>query len=289
MIYLKTFTLPSDEAEWGFIMSQHRNLFNGIYPFKIFPQKQLKTIRFAPVTIFCGENGSGKSTLLNVIACKLKLLVHSVPYGGPFFPPYVDRCTAEGEIPNNSQRLITDDIFDYMLHLRTLNEDIDEKRKELFDDYNRRRGEQDIFHALEDHDDWKDTIDAKKKTQSAYVNERLIQNVEMHSNGEVALRYYTRRITENALYLMDEPENSLSIPHQLEICKFIADSVRYYGCQFVIATHSPIFLSIPNARIYDLDAFPVTTKKWTELKSVRCLFDFFQEHREELSESFETK
>ena len=42
-------------------------IYNGIYPFKIFPQKRLEKLSFEPITILYGGNGSGKSTLLNMI------------------------------------------------------------------------------------------------------------------------------------------------------------------------------------------------------------------------------
>ena len=112
-----------------------------------------------------------------------------------------------------------------------------------------------------------------------------MRNVDMFSNGESAMKYFTDRITENALYLLDEPENSLSIGLQQSLCEYISASARYYGCQFIIATHSPVFLSMPNALIYDLDEYPVSTKKWTELNNVRKYFEFFEKHRHE----FESK
>ena len=80
---------------------------------------------------------------------------------------------------------------------------------------------------------------------------------------------------------MDEPENSLSPQRQLELIKFIEDSARYFGCQFIISTHSPFLLAIKGAKIYDLDECPVSVKKWTELESVRCYYNFFKEHEHE--------
>ena len=80
---------------------------------------------------------------------------------------------------------------------------------------------------------------------------------------------------------MDEPENSLSPQRQLELIKFIEDSARYFGCQFIISTHSPFLLAIKGAKIYDLDECPVSVKKWTELESVRYYYNFFKEHEHE--------
>ena len=68
---------------------------------------------------------------------------------------------------------------------------------------------------------------------------------------------------------------------QIRFCSGVIYSTRYLGCQFVIASHSPLLLSIPDALIYDLDADPVRTKKWTELDNIRKYFDFFEAHRDE--------
>ena len=101
------------------------------------------------------------------------------------------------------------------------------------------------------------------------------------SNGETAYYYFTRQIEENALYLLDEPENSLSATLQNKLRQFIEDSARFYNCQFIIATHSPFLLSMKGAKVYDLDSTPVEAKKWTELENVRIYHEFFEEHRDE--------
>ena len=284
-IYLKRICLPTDGEETNFIKDQRRTCYNGIYPFKIFPQKELQEIEFAPITVFYGGNGSGKSTLLNIIAEKLKILRHSAFSGGAFFGEFVSRCNAvcNADIPPHSQILTSDDVFDYMLNIRYLNDGIDVRREELFEEYLDRKYSSHRLKSLAEYDDWKESYDAKSKTQSQFVRERLMRNVDMHSNGESAMRYFVEHITENALYLLDEPENSMAIALQQELCKYITDSARHFGCQFIMATHSPILLSIPNALIYDLDAFPVDTKQWTELENVRMFFDFFEAHRAEFA------
>ena len=127
----------------------------------------------------------------------------------------------------------------------------------------------------------KENYDAKRKSQSAYVKERLIRNVDVFSNGETAMKYYVERINENALYLVDEPENSLSPKLQLELADYIFKSARFFGCQFIISTHSPFFLSIPEAEIYDLENIPLSKKKWSELENVKLYYDFFKKHENE--------
>lgn len=71
-----------------------------------------------------------------------------------------------------------------------------------------------------------------------------MDNVREQSNGESAFRYFIEKMEENGLYLLDEPENSLSPERQLELMQYIEDSARFFGCQFVISTHSPFFLTM---------------------------------------------
>lgn len=70
MLYLESFTLPSEGEESNFLLGApkcRRTCYTSRYPFGIFPQKQLTEITFSPITIFHGGNGSGKTTLLNLI------------------------------------------------------------------------------------------------------------------------------------------------------------------------------------------------------------------------------
>lgn len=134
---------------------------------------------------------------------------------------------------------------------------------------------------LDDYEQLKKVVAARSKTQSRYVRESIGNNVIEHSNGESALQYFSEKIKDNGLYLLDEPENSLSPQRQMELLEFIQNSVRFFGCQFIIATHSPFLLALRGARIYDLDETPVDIKKWTELEGIRTYFDFFEQHRDE--------
>ena len=93
---------------------------------------------------------------------------------------------------------------------------------------------------------------------------------------------FSEKIGENGLYLLDEPENSLSPERQQELLRFLEDSARFFGCQFIIATHSPFLLSIRGAKIYDMDEEPVDVKHWTELSNVRAYYEFFKQHEREL-------
>ena len=168
-----------------------------------------------------------------------------------------------------------------MLNLRSLNEGIDRKREGMFKEYLENKYAHFQMHSLEDYEQLKKVVQARSKTQSKYVRANLMDNVREHSNGESAFLYFSEKIQENGLYLLDEPENSLSPERQQELLRFLEDSARFFGCQFVIATHSPFLLSMRGAKIYDLDEEPVDVKRWTELSNVRAYFEFFKKHERE--------
>ena len=284
-LYLQKLQLVSEGQELSFVMGQKRTCYKGVYPFKIFPKKGLQELSFAPVTILYGGNGSGKTTLLNILAEKLGLTRHSAFSGSAFFGEYTAMCRVQQSgIPLDSQILTSDDVSDYLLNLRALSDGIDTRRERLLEEYSDRKWRDLRFTSLDDYDQWKEGYDAKRRTSSRFVNDRLMKNPDMRSNGETAMNYYTQRITENALYLIDEPENSLSAAFQRELAGFLADSARFFGCQFVISTHSPFLLAIPGASVYDLDSRPVRVRPWTELENVRVYFSFFRKHENELKQ-----
>ena len=247
--------------------------------------RELAALDFEPLTILYGGNGSGKTTALNVIAEKLGLRRDARYNRSSFYEDYLRRCDyeARGVIPPESRVITSDDVFDYMLDLRAINEGVDERREELFAEYLKDRDPRNPFRyrTMDDYEELKRVNLARRKTQSQYVRTRLNDNLREQSNGESAYFCFTSRIQENALYLLDEPENSLSPTRQQELVQFIEDSARFYGCQFIIATHSPFLLAMRGARIYDLDSTPVIRRKWTELPAVRAYHDFFRQHESE--------
>ena len=151
----------------------------------------------------------------------------------------------------------------------------------LFDEYTEARTAKFQMHSMEDYDRLKQVSAARRYSKSQVARKTLSPNIRTHSNGESAFLMFQEKLRGDALYLLDEPENSLSAARQIALANFLADSARFYGCQFVLATHSPFLLAIPGARIYDLDSDPVRTRRWTDLESVRDTFEFFQQHKEE--------
>jgi predicted ATPase len=156
---------------------------------------------------------------------------------------------------------------------------VDARREELFEEYTDAKHAKYSYRTMADYEDLKKFVDAHRRTQSRYVRERLAANLPEKSNGESALAYFVDAVKENALYLLDEPENSLSASLQVKLAQFLEDSARFFGCQFVISTHSPFLLAMKGAKIYDLDSNPVAVRKWTELEAVRLYHNFFEMHR----------
>ena len=121
----------------------------------------------------------------------------------------------------------------------------------------------------------------QKKSFSAIVRDEVGYNRRIGSNGENAFDFFMGELEKNALYLLDEPENSMSAKWLVKLVAHVEGLARFEGCQFVIATHSPFILGIKGARIYDLDTFGVPVRKWTELENVREYFQLFYGRRSE--------
>ncbi|MBR4638957.1 MAG: AAA family ATPase [Butyrivibrio sp.] len=283
-MYIDYFRFPGVDAEEQFVNYIRRTCYSSFYPFGVFAENQLESLSFAEITILYGNNGSGKSTALNLMAEKLKAERDTLFNRSSLYGEYLKKCGFEmtpGEKPEEIRMITSDDVFDFMLNLRALNEGVDRNRERVFDEWVKNRNSTFQMKSLDDYDRLKKVVEARSKTQSKYVRDEIGSNVITHSNGESALQYFSEKIKDNGLYLLDEPENSLSPQRQLELMEFIQNSARFFGCQFIIATHSPFLLALKGARIYDLDESPVDIKKWTELEGVRTYFEFFEQHRGE--------
>lgn len=281
MIYLKKLHLLDENSEWNIIMNgEKRRIHNNIYPLKIFPDKLLTEINFSDITIFYGNNGSGKTTLLNIIASKLKAQRRVDLDFGKYFELYVkevDLVLSKLNMCDEIKLISSDDVFDYLLDVQTINSNVHRKKEEITEEYFKLKDvTMDNFY-----NNWK--IIKKKnsinsKTVSAYVREQLgTNNIISQSNGETALLFWQNEIKENAIYILDEPENSLSSINQLKLKKFIEESVRFFNCQFIVSTHSPFLLGLADAIIYDLDCIPSKVREFKELENIRVYIDFFKE------------
>lgn len=106
---------------------------------------------------------------------------------------------------------------------------------------------------------------------------------EKYSNGETSLQYLEEYLAPDALYLLDEPEVSLSPQNQVKLAQEINQMARFLNCQFIIATHSPFMLGTLNAKIYNLDVTDYDVQEWNELENVRYFYEFFKKRENEFT------
>ena len=295
-MYLESFNIPIDKEEGLLSKRAEHNggkygYIDNPYPCGLFSSKELREIRFQKITIFYGGNGSGKSTLLNLISEKLRLNRISPYNSGEMFDSYAAACTYtmgyddegfEYRIPNGSRIITSDDIFDYMLTVRTNNDEISDSKEQARQDWAKQKyGDTVKFNGMQDYEALRLQVLARQKSLSRrqFIRRTAGHEVKLNSNGETALQYFEQKLKNDTLYCLDEPENSMSPKMQLEFVKMLEEMARYCGCQFIIATHSPFLLSLEGAKIYDLDRIPVTTRNWWELENTRLYFDFFEKHR----------
>ena len=185
-------------------------------------------------------------------------------------------------IPDGSRIITSDDIFDYMLTVRTNNAEIAEEIEAGKKEHTKLKyGDTVKFNGLGDYEDLRMQVLARTKSLSRrqFIRRTAGQEVKLNSNGETALSYFEQKLKFDRLYCLDEPENSMSPKMQLELKRMLEEFSRYCGCQFIIATHSPFLLAMEGARIYDLDADPVEIRNWWELENVRIYWDFFASNK----------
>ena len=289
--------------EYAFIHPNKASFHNTWYPWNVFENRFIPAdkvhiqdvlcpkLTFSDITIFYGGNGSGKSTLLNVIAQKLQVNRQTLFNKSPFFDDYIFMCEYEiDKHYNAAQRgriIVSDEVFQKILETREANEATRQKREDMLE-YLMECDRAEIPKHLNPNDPdemkrYRDIAYIKsggRNTVSRYVNQRLAKTAQEQSNGENAFHYFVEQITDDSLILLDEPENSLSAMWQMELARFIQGEVREFNCQFIIASHSPFFLSMMGALIYDLDAVPIRTAQWYELESMQCYYQLFKGNKQ---------
>ena len=273
MIYLSNFQLSKKQVKNP-----------NVYPYSVFIGKYIDPFVFTPITIFYGNNGSGKSTLLNIIADKLQIKGREHATSNSFgivdyCDKFVDECTfSYGEdeygieirrIPKNSRYMKSEDILYEIKKIQ---------QEEVLSDGM-------LYELVRDGMALKDArrfLTSKKgQDQKRYIE----FSQEKYSNGETAMQYFEEYLQPDALYLLDEPEVSLSPANQVMLAEEINKMARLLGCQFIIATHSPFMLGTLNAKIYNLDTEEYDIAKWSDLDNVRYFYNFFKKHEDEFKEN----
>lgn len=215
------------------------------YPFTIPSIKSLDQLELtSSVTFFVGENGSGKSTLLEAIAEKCEFNTA----GGGRNNTY--DVHAAHSVLGNWIRLswmpkVTNGFF---------------MRAESFYHF--------ATHIDELHRDGADIY-------RSYGGRSLHEQ----SHGESFFSLFQNRFRERAIYLLDEPEAALSPQRQLAFLRILHDLTMKGGCQFIIATHSPILLGYPGATILSFDNGKIEEISYEQTDHYQ-ITKYFLDHRE---------
>ncbi len=113
------------------------------------------------------------------------------------------------------------------------------------------------------------------------------RSLHAQSHGESFLSLFANRF-EHGLYILDEPEAALSPQRQLTFLRVIHDLTRPGHAQFLIATHSPIILSYPNAVLFSLDGDTIQEIEFRETKHFLITRDFLNSPERFFKHLFET-
>lgn len=201
------------------------------YPFSIPAINGLDTLDLDhEVTFFVGENGSGKSTLLEAIAFQCGF---NTAGGGRNNAHDVDSSQAAlGEyirlswLPKVTQGffLRSESFYHFATHLDQMARD------------------DPVFNY------------------QGYGGKSL----HHQSHGESYLTLFLNRFGGKGIYLLDEPEAALSPARQLAFMRIIHQLVSSGNAQFIIATHSPILLGYPKAKIFTFDTTPMASIRYED-------------------------
>lgn len=207
------------------------------------------------ISFFVGENGSGKSTILEAIAAYAE-----VPLAGSFRLEDDESLAAANSLADylriSFQQKTHKGFFvraeDFIGFARNIKNEIKTLDAEIAD-----------VKATFTGGDIKLTLGAIEGEKNSLIA-RYTKDLEAMSHGEGFLKFFTSRITGQGLYLIDEPEAALSPTRQLSLLSLIKEKVEKTGSHFIIATHSPIIMSLPDSEIFYFDEGEITKVSYTD-------------------------
>jgi predicted ATPase len=215
-----------------------------VFPFSVPAVAHVEQLRLdQSVTLLAGENGTGKSTILEAVAAAIGFAEE----GGEF--------SRLGELPAVPRNVIDE-----------------QKTPLLAPVLSATKPRNGYFLRAESFFNVAEFIDSGDRFAPDLS---LYGDVPLHaqSHGESFLALAANRFGADGIYLLDEPEAALSVTGALALLAIVSRAANS-GAQFVIATHSPVLLAAPGARIYELDEDGVTTTGYDDLQTVRQMRGF---------------
>ena len=198
------------------------------------------------ITIVVGENGAGKSTLLEGIAV---LAGYDEAGGGKGYTP-VDHSRALEKMGGQLSKALRASWLPKITNGWFF-------RAESFF----------LVARYQDEVNLEDIPGVPGGTPPDYLS---------HSHGEGFLRFFEERCQKQGIFIFDEPESALSPARQMEFLKVMRRMEQSTICQIVMATHSPMLMAYPNARLLRLSKHglePVTVEQTDHYKLMREFCD----------------
>jgi predicted ATPase len=193
------------------------------YPFNLPLFRHTRSLAFGtPVTFFVGENGSGKSTLLQAITRRCNIMIW-----------YGERRPRANYNPHEEAlyRYVSVDWVDGTVP--------------------------GSFFASQIFRNFAQILDEWATTDPALLAYFGGKSLMAQSHGQSLMAFFRARFKIKGVYFLDEPETALSPRSQLDLLALLSRMSAAGHAQFIIATHSPILMACPGARIYNFDRLPV--------------------------------
>ena len=216
------------------------------YPFNLEVLRRTEHIELrTPVTFFVGENGTGKSTVLEAVSRRCGIHIWAGPARTPFrrnpFEKQLHRCMDVQWVDGT----VPGSFFG-----------------------------SGIFRDLAGSvDEWASTDPGILKY---FGGESLVTK----SHGQSLMAFFKARYRIRGLYLLDEPETALSPKTQVELLHLLEEVGAAGHAQFIVATHSPILMACPGARILSFDRVPVAEVAYEDTSHYQVYRDFLMNQEE---------
>ncbi len=225
------------------------------YPFNLPLVRNFTELAFgAPVTFFVGENGSGKSTLLEAIAVgtgAAAVGAEDVQADATLSPARQLGKQLKFSWTARTHKgffLRAEDFFGFSKRLKLMVKELDDIAAGFEQQF--------TGYAL-------GLAQGSVLGQKRELINKYGEDLDANSHGEAFLKLFQARFVPRGLYLLDEPEAPLSPLRQLSLLSMLKEMVEQEA-QFIIATHSPILMAFPDAKIISFDATPLAEIAYEE-------------------------